>query len=83
MQLQKKTIDISFDSISKLIVILMHVYEPEVVLIGGGISNAGQFVVDIIKKHLKEQIFMTKTLPKIMIAKLKNDAGMYGVVENI
>ena len=79
----KKTIDISFDSISKLIVILMHVYEPEVVLIGGGISNAGQFVVDIIKKHLKEQIFMTKTLPKIMIAKLKNNAGMYGVVENL
>lgn len=82
-EIAKKAVDISFDTISKLIAILMHVYEPEVVLIGGGISNAGRYVIDIIEKHLKEQIFMTKTLPKIMIAKLKNNAGMFGVVENL
>ena len=73
-------IDKSLDCVSRLIAILMHVYEPEVVVIGGGISNAGTFVTNIIEKHLKEKIFMTKTLPKIIIAKLKNDAGITGVI---
>lgn len=74
------SIDKSLDCVSRLIAILMHVYEPEVVVIGGGMSNAGTFITDIIEKHLKEKIFMTKTLPKIIIAKLKNDAGIVGSV---
>ncbi len=78
-----EAVDLSFDSISTLITILMHVFEPEVVLIGGGISNAGTFVTDIIREHLKEKIFMTKRLPKLMISKLKNDAGIYGVVSKL
>lgn len=82
-KIASEAIDMSFDCISSLIVILMHVCEPEVVLIGGGMSNAGKFIIDLIEKHLKEKVFMTKTLPKIMLAKLKNDAGMYGVVSRL
>lgn len=78
-----KAIDTSIGYVSDLIAILMHVYEPEIVLIGGGISNAGTFITDMIKKHLKEKVFMTKTLPKIIIAKLKNDAGIYGAVAKL
>ena len=76
-------LNISLDYLSKIIVILMHVYEPEVILIGGGMSNAGTIITNIIKKHLKEKVFMTKLLPNIMIAKLKNDAGLYGAVVNL
>ena len=78
-----EAIDKSLDCVSRLIAILMHVYEPEVVVIGGGMSNAGTFITNIIEKHLKEKIFMTKTLPKIIIAKLKNDAGVVGAVERL
>ena len=79
-KLAYKALDMSLGYVSDLIAILMHVFEPEIVLIGGGISNAGTFIINMIKKHLKERVFMTKTLPKIMIAKLKNDAGIYGAV---
>ena len=78
-----KALNISLSYISDLIAILMHVYEPEVVVIGGGMSHAGTYITNIIEKHLKEKIFMTKTFPKIAIAKLKNDAGVYGVVSDL
>lgn len=78
-----KAVDMSFDGISSLIAMLMHVFEPEVVIIGGGMSNAGIFIIDLIERHLKEKVFMTKKLPKIVLAKLKNDAGIYGVVERL
>ena len=61
----------------------MHVYEPKVILIGGGMSNAGVIITNIVKKYLKEKVFMTKLFPKIMIAILKNDAGFSGTVVNL
>ena len=73
-------LNVSLDYLSMVIAIVMLVYEPEVVLIGGGVSNEGHIITDIIKKHLKDKVFITKVLPKIEIAKLKNKAGMYGVV---
>lgn len=78
-----KAVETSFDGISSLIAILMHVFEPEVVVIGGGMSNAGKFIIDLIERHLKEKIYMTKKLPKIVLAKLKNDAGIYGAIERL
>ena len=79
----EKALNISLGYVSSMIAILMHVFEPEVVVIGGGMSNAGAFITNIIEKHLKEKIFMTKTFPKIVIAKLKNDAGIIGAVVDL
>lgn len=73
----------SLDYLSMVISIIMLVYEPEIILIGGGVSNEGTFITDIIMKHLKEKVFITKTFPKIMIAKLKNKAGFYGAVSEL
>ncbi|MBO6134700.1 MAG: ROK family protein [Lachnospiraceae bacterium] len=73
----------SLDYLSMAISIIMLVYEPEVILIGGGVSNEGTFVTNIIKEHLKDKVYMTKKLPKILLAKLKNDAGIYGAVSKL
>ena len=73
----------SLDYLSMAISIVMLVYEPEVILIGGGVSNEGTFITKIIMKCLKQKIFITKTFPKIIIAKLKNKAGFYGAVSEL
>lgn len=73
----------SLNYLSIVISIVMLVYEPEIILIGGGVSNEGTFITKIIMKHLKEKVFITKKFPKIMIAKLKNKAGFYGAVSEL
>ena len=73
----------SLDYLSMVISIIMLVYEPEIILIGGGVSNEGKFITDIIMKHLKEKVFITNTFPKIIIAKLKNQAGVYGAISEL
>lgn len=73
----------SLDYLSMVISIIMLVYEPEIILIGGGVSNEGTFITDIIMKRLKEKVFITNTFPKILIAKLKNKAGFYGAVSEL
>ena len=42
----------------------MHVYEPKVILIGGGMSNAGVIITNIVKKHLKEKSIYDKVISK-------------------
>ena len=73
----------SLNYLSRAISMVMLVYEPEIVLIGGGVSNEGKFITDIIMKQLKTKVFITKVFPKIMIAKLKNQAGFYGAVSEL
>lgn len=54
------------------------VTDPEVFVIGGGVSKAGQVLIDAVTKYYKRDGFVTnKDLP-IVLAKLGNDAGIYG-----
>ena len=52
--------------------------DPEVVVIGGGVSKAGQPLLDGVSKYLPDyQIFATKNVG-LALATLGNDAGAYG-----
>ena len=73
----------SLDYLSTAISIVLLVYEPEIILIGGGVSNEGTFITKIILKCLKKKMFITNKMPKILIAKLKNKAGFYGAVSEL
>lgn len=52
--------------------------DPKAFLIGGGIANAGQILIDSIKKHYVENAFSTLRNMQFELAKLGNDAGMFG-----
>ncbi len=54
------------------------ILDPEVFIIGGGVSKAGDMLIDNIKKYYSENAF-NKTLDvEFKLAKLGNDAGIYG-----
>ena len=54
------------------------VVNPEVVVIGGGVSKAGAILIDTIQKHYAENAFHASKDTKFTIATLGNDAGIYG-----
>ncbi len=58
--------------------LLSVVINPEIICIGGGVSNAGDFLIDKIKKEFKRSAFNTVKETIITQAKLGNDAGIYG-----
>lgn len=51
---------------------------PEVFIIGGGVSKAGQILIDVIKKHFVEFCFPGLEETEFKLASLSNDAGMIG-----
>ena len=57
------------------------VVNPEVVVIGGGVSKAGSILIDCIRKHFVETSFFACRETKFVAASLGNDAGMYGCVQ--
>ncbi len=61
------------------IVSIIHFLDPEVIVLGGGVSRAGDFLLDALRKEVA-RLVMYKTLPyaRIELAKLGPDAGIIG-----
>ena len=53
----------------------------KIIVIGVGVSKAGDIFLDNIKKHYVETSIMACRETKFALAGLGNDAGMYGCVE--
>lgn len=54
--------------------------DPEIFVIGGGVSKAGAVLIDGIRKHYQARVFRACKDTEIALATLGNDAGMYGCV---
>lgn len=54
---------------------------PEVIVIGGGVSKAGDLLLEGLRKTFKDYAFASSVNTKIVLAKLGNDAGIYGGLE--
>ena len=53
--------------------------DPDVFVIGGGVSKAGQVLIDVITKYYhKFAKIIGDNKAKVVLAKLGNDAGIYG-----
>lgn len=57
------------------------VVNPEIIVIGGGVSKAGDILIESIQKHYIETAFLSCRDTKFALAGLGNDAGMYGCVQ--
>lgn len=54
------------------------VCDPEVFVIGGGVSKAGEIIIDNIIHHYRQNAFHASKNAKFELALLGNDAGIYG-----
>ena len=57
--------------------------DPEVFVLGGGVSKAGQFLIDIVNKNYEKFTPISKNKGSIVLATLGNDAGIYGAARLI
>ena len=54
------------------------VIDPEAIVLGGGVSKAGQPLVEGVRKYYKKFVFHATRDVEIRLAELGNDAGAYG-----
>ena len=61
----------------------INIFRPEVVVLGGGISNRGEKLTEPLNKMVREGCFGNAYVEpaKVVIAELKNDAGIIGAAE--
>ena len=57
--------------------------DPEVFVIGGGVSRAGTFLTDMVEKYYREYTPISENKAGITLATLGNDAGIYGAARLI
>ena len=63
--------------------IISAVVDPEIYVIGGGVSRAGEILLASVRKYFRSAAFHASEDAHFAIAKLGNDAGMYGAVKMV
>ncbi len=57
--------------------------DPAVIVIGGGVSRAGEVLLDYVEKYYHEKAFFSNQKVRFVLAKLGNDAGICGAAKLI
>ena len=58
--------------------VIASVINPDTIVIGGGVSRAGEILMDYIRPHYEKNVFHGSREVKFALATLGNDAGIYG-----
>lgn len=61
--------------------VIASVVNPETIVIGGGVSKAGEILMDYIKPFFMKNVFHANRKVKFVLATLGNDAGIYGAAK--
>lgn len=77
------SLEYCMEILGKTLADMGQVLDPEVFIIGGGLSHAGDFLLDMIKKHYQAHSIFSKEKADIVQAQLGNDAGIYGAAKLI
>lgn len=57
------------------------VVNPEAIVIGGGVSKAGEILIDYVRPYYEKNVFHGSRNVKFALATLGNDAGIYGAAK--
>jgi len=69
--------------LGKALAVFSVVVDPEVIVIGGGVSNAGPILLDYVTGPFCKNTFPPCRDTKFALAKLGNDAGIYGAAKMV
>ncbi len=75
-----EVVDKYIDYLASGLASMINIFQPEVLSIGGGISNEGQYLLDLVVPKVRSQQYGTNLVPltDIRIATLRNNAGIIG-----
>ena len=66
------------DYLGKGLAVIASVVNPEVFVIGGGVSKAGEILLSFVEPAFQKYAFKQCRNAKLVLARLGNDAGIYG-----
>ena len=69
--------------LGKTLAVLATVSDPQVIVIGGGVSKAGQILLDYITGPYQKYAFSACRGTEFALATLGNDAGIYGAARMV
>ncbi len=77
-ELSVGVIDTMAEIMGRTLAICCAVVDVELMILGGGVSKAGTFLLEQVQKYFKKYAFHTQKDVKFRLAVLGNDAGIYG-----
>lgn len=82
-ELAKEVAEIYGSYLGKGLACVAGVVNPEIFVIGGGVSKAGNVVIDYMKPYFEKYTFSGAKNVEFALATLGNDAGIYGAAKQI
>ena len=73
-----EVVDFFADCLGRALAAVSCVCDPQVFVIGGGVSAAGQIIIDVVAKSFRNYAFPAAEETSFVLASLGNDAGICG-----
>ncbi len=77
-KIAQEALEYVYDCLGQFLADVCCVCDPELVVIGGGVSKAGDVLLDGIKRYFPRYMFHACKDTKFALAQLGNDAGIFG-----
>lgn len=79
-EVAKKIVEKYIFYLSEGLVNIVNMLQPDVIVIGGGLSKEGDYLLNPVRKHIAENTYSGDKIPntRLEIAQMGNDAGIIG-----
>ena len=71
-------LEVVYDRLAEFCANLANAFDPEAIVLGGGVSKAGNVLIEGIRRHFGKYVFHAMGDMQFVLATLGNDAGAYG-----
>jgi glucokinase len=78
-----ETVDMMVEKLATALAAVADTVNPQAFVIGGGVSKAGNFLLERLEKRFRELAFYSVRNTEFVLAELGNDAGIYGAAYSV